>query len=118
MMKQILLQDQNFQFGIAEGIGIENTPWKKFDVFTIPNSNADKYVVAIKFDEPMMMFESKPIEYPVYGIRIDYKGYRCNSEDETVTEYIETLKQSIEFCEKIQKWFRENKNLDIPFENK
>lgn len=102
-MKQIFLKDQNYQFGISEGIGINNTPWKKFDVFVNPDSNADKYCVRISFNEDFEKFEGKPIEYKVNNIEVNYKGYRCNNEDETVTEYIETLKQSIEFCEKIQK---------------
>ena len=118
MMKQILLQDQNFQFGISEGIGVENTPWKKFDVFAIPNSNADKYCIRIDFNTSFEIFKGEPVEYKVYSVVINYHGYKCDNEGETVTEYIETLKQSIEFCEKIQKWFKENKNMDLPFINK
>lgn len=118
MMKQILLQDQNYQFGIAEGIGIENTPWKQFDVFIIPNSNADKYVVNIKFKTDMPDFNGQPVEYQIFEIEVDYFGYNTNKDGQTVTEYIETLKAAEEFVEKIQKWFRENKNLDIPFINK
>ena len=118
MMKQILLQDQNYQFGISEGIGRENTPWKKFDVFTNPDSKADKYCVEINFNESMENFEGKPVEYKVYSVEVNYHGYNINCKGESVTEYVEVLKQSIEFVEKIQKWFRENKNMDIPFINK
>lgn len=118
MKNEIFLSDKNYEFGIFEGIGINNTPWKTYKVFTIPSSNAYKYCISIEFDKNKPDFNGEPVEYEIYSVKVNYLGYNTNTENQTVTEYIETLKQSVEFCEKIKEWFKINKNLNIPFVNK
>ena len=118
MIDTIFLADKNYVFGLESGVGVNSTPWKQLTVETKDRSLADKYVVDIRLITEMPEYNGTPVENKVTAIKINFHGYsNINIDEQTVTEYIQTLNEAVQFAEKVQCWFKDM-GLDIPFINK
>lgn len=109
-MSNVIFEDEYFKFVRTEGIGINNTPWSGLAVITKQGSAAEKHVVEIRLNN------SNNPNY--YGELVEYTYRDCyiahgirstiDSLDDT-REYIDVLKDAVDFAEDINKWLFTNK---------
>lgn len=105
-MSKPLLKSKNFELVVRKGVGINDTPWTMLEV--ISKDIARKHVVSIDLEQNHEDFVGKPVQYKYYDVRVDH-GMRSalDTLDETV-EYIEVLKEAVDFAKKIMKWIAAN----------
>lgn len=105
--RDIIFEDEYFDFVRTSGIGMQNTPWTGLSV--ISKGLAEKHVVEIRLN-PLgwVDFVGDPVDrkykdaYVAHGMRT-----RSDTLDETI-EYIEVLEDAVEFATAVNEWLAEN----------
>lgn len=104
----IIFKDENFIFETESGtyLGTKD-PWKKYNVRTIKDSNADNYVVDIRINNDWD-YNHSPYKHSSY-VSVVW-GFDTTG-PKSVTQFIETLEDTKIFATKVANY------LGIPFKN-
>lgn len=105
-MSKPILKSKNFNFAILKGVGVNDTPYTRLEVET--KGAARKHVVSIDLDFQWEDFEGKPVQYKYYDVRVNH-GMRMKTDTlEETLEYIDVLKEAVDFAKKVVKWIDKN----------
>ena len=101
--RNVIFEDELFNFVVDEGIGIKNTPWRGLKV--ISKGLSKKHLVEIRLNQSNSLdFDGEPVFYTYSDCYISY-GLRMQSDTlEETADFISVLEDAIDFANHVNRW--------------
>ena len=106
-MNEVIFSKGDFTLMYRKGIGLHDTPWEGLEVKSA--GDAEKHVVEVRLDTARYgNFEGTPVKFMYTNVYVSH-GMRMKADTlEETLEYIEVLKQAVEFAREVKFYCKEN----------